>query len=414
MSKEKALRGFASAGTLSAIVGLGITQIIGWGTTYTPITIFGSEIGRDLGLSREFVFGGLTIMLVVSAIAGPKVGDLCDRKGPRDVMLVGSVVCALAMLVMASTHTWFTYTLAWVLAGIGAPVVFSTAAHVGLSQIAGRDARRAITGLMFFTGLSSFFFLPINKALGELVGWRGTYLIFVALHLLVCLPLHWLVLPRRRDLSEMKSRPESDGDTDIVNGLLPGDVRSYAFLMLAVWCCMDGFISWGLAVNIIDVLQQYGLSRDAAVWAWAIVGPVQSVTRVFEFIWGGRYRVLLLAVVAGGFLPLAFLMLVPGVNSATAFAFALVYGVSHGAYAIARATIPLALFGQRGYGALMGRLALPQNLFNAVAPVVFASVYTNLGSGAALLLGGIAAAISAAGALSLVATGWRYCAPKSR
>ena len=414
MSNEKALRGFAGAGTVPAIVGLGVTQIIGWGTTYTPITIFGTTIGRELGLSREIVFGGLAIMLIISAVAAPRVGQWCDRRGPRDVMLIGSVLCAGAMLMMAGASGLWTYIFAWIAAGFGTPVVFSTIAHVGLAQIAGRDARRAITGLMFFTGLSSFFFLPIGQALGEALGWRGAYLVFAALHILVCLPLHWLVLPKRREPVELKSRADGDGDADLLNGVLPGDVRSYAFLMLAVWCCMDGFISWGLAVNIIDILQQYGLQREAAIWAWAIVGPVQSVTRVLEFLWGARFRVLLLAIVAGGLLPVAFLMLAPGVSSVTAFAFALVYGVSHGAYAIARATIPLTLFGQRGYGALMGRLALPQNLLNAVAPIVFASVYTNLGPGAALALGALAAAISGAGALALVAIGWRHCAPRTQ
>jgi predicted MFS family arabinose efflux permease len=313
------------------------------------------------------------------------------------------------MVLMSASKGIASYWLAWIVAGLGTPVVFSTVAHVGLAQIAGREARRAITGLMLFTGLSSFFFLPICKALGDWIGWRGAYLVFAALHLFVCLPLHWLVLPKQREPLELKSAR----DGILQEGLLPGDVRSYAFLMLAIWCCMDGFISWGLAVNIIDVLQQYGLSRETAVWAWAIVGPVQSLTRIIELLWGGRYPVLLLAIVAGGLLPLAFVVLAPGVTSVTVFAFAVVYGVSHGAYAIARATIPLVLFGQRGYGALMGRLALPQNLVNAAAPIVFASVYTNFGSGAALLLGAVAAAVSGAGALALVAVGWRHNPPHS-
>ncbi|KAB2847156.1 MAG: MFS transporter [Hyphomicrobiaceae bacterium] len=408
MGNQRALKGFAVAGTLPAIVGLGVTQIIGWGTTYTPITIFGAEIGREIGLSREVVFGGLAVMLIISAFTAPRIGQLCDRRGPRDVMLAGSILCAGGMVLMAMAQGFASYILAWFVTGLGTPVVFSTVAHVGLAQIAGRDARRAITGLMLFTGLSSFFFLPISQALGEWIGWRGAYLVFAALHVLVCLPLHWLVLRKHREPLELKSA----GEGSLQDGLLPGDVRSYAFLMLAVWCCMDGFISWGLAVNIIDVLQQYGLSREVAVWAWAIVGPVQSLTRICELIWGGRYPVLLLAVVAGGLLPVAFMMFLPGVTTATTFAFALVYGVSHGAYAIARATIPLALFGQRGYGALMGRLALPQNLINAAAPIVFASAYTNLGSGAALLLGALAAAVSGAGALALVAIGWRHNPPR--
>ena len=53
---------------LTAVAGLGVTQIIGWGTTFSSLTIFGTTIGVDLKLSREVVFGGITMMLLVSAL----------------------------------------------------------------------------------------------------------------------------------------------------------------------------------------------------------------------------------------------------------------------------------------------------------------------------------------------------------
>ena len=51
-----------------------------------------------------------------------------------------------------------------------------------------------------------------------------------------------------------------------------------------------------------------------------------------------------------------------------ALAFAIPYGWANGIMTIVRGTVPAELFGHRGYGALLGRLALPQFVLKAVAP----------------------------------------------
>ncbi len=51
-----------------------------------------------------------------------------------------------------------------------------------------------------------------------------------------------------------------------------------------------------------------------------------------------------------------------------ALAFAIPYGWANGIMTIVRGTVPAELFGHRDYGALLGRLALPQFIFKAVAP----------------------------------------------
>ena len=103
---------------LTAVGGLGITQIIGWGTTFSSLTIFGTTIGVDLNFSREVVFGGITMMLLVSALLAPRVDRLVDSKGARPIMIAGSATAALAMIALAFTHGIVTYLLAWVLVGV--------------------------------------------------------------------------------------------------------------------------------------------------------------------------------------------------------------------------------------------------------------------------------------------------------
>ncbi|MBV9739078.1 MAG: hypothetical protein JOZ30_05530, partial [Hyphomicrobiales bacterium] len=79
------------------IGGLGAGQIVGWGTSFYLPTILAGDISRDTGLSEEMVYGGVTVMLLVSASLSPWLGRRLDRGGARVIMTVGSLVMALAL-----------------------------------------------------------------------------------------------------------------------------------------------------------------------------------------------------------------------------------------------------------------------------------------------------------------------------
>ena len=72
-----------------ATVGLGFTQIVGWGTTFLMPSVLGRHIEHDLGLPSEVVYGGITVMFGVGALFAPRVGRLIDRTGARTLMASG-------------------------------------------------------------------------------------------------------------------------------------------------------------------------------------------------------------------------------------------------------------------------------------------------------------------------------------
>ena len=76
-------------------------------------------------------------------------------------------------------------------------------------------------------------------------------------------------------------------------------------------------------------------------------------------------------------------------NFSTALAFTLLFGISNGLVTIMRGAVPLALFGAKGYGEVLGILATPYLLLAAIAPAAFALVVERWGYGAgeAILLG---------------------------
>lgn len=373
-----------------AIAGLGTTQVIGWGTTFSALPIFGTPIANDLGLAREWVFGGITVMLLVSALIAPRLGKLVDRLGARPIMTIGSVIGALAMLVQSQASNLATYMLGWVIVGIATPMMLGNSAMPGLVQVVGSNARQAITSLMLISGLTSTIFLPFNAWLLGLVGWQQAYLVFAGLHLLVCSPIHWMVLRRGSGLEPTapgvkKPQPPPDG-------VLAPEHRRRAFVLMAIWTCTEGLITWGLYLQVIDIFIGSGLTMAQAIGLWAIVGPMQSLARFAELLSGGRHSILTTTLGASLFVSLSFLALLPfGISTTTAALFCMAMGLGHGLFAIARNTLPLSLFGAREFGTYMGLLTVPQNIVNAIAPVLFAAVISRVSPQAAMWIAAISA-----------------------
>src|SRR5580700_7512600 len=83
------------------IGGLGVGQIVGWGSSFYLPTIFAGDMAHDTGLSEEVIFAGVTVMLLVSATLAPSLGRWLDRGGARAIMTIGSVVLALSLCLIA-------------------------------------------------------------------------------------------------------------------------------------------------------------------------------------------------------------------------------------------------------------------------------------------------------------------------
>ena len=375
-----------------AIVGLGTTQVVGWGTTFSALPIFGTPIAQDLALAREWVFGGITVMLLMSALIAPRMGKLVDRLGARPIMVVGSVIAALAMVLQSVAWNLATYMLGWVVIGLATPMMLGNAAMPGLVQVVGPNARTAITSLMLISGLTSTIFLPLNAWLLGTVGWRNAYLVFAVMHLVICAPLHWLVL-RRGEGQEVQAtgaaRPRNAFPPE---GVLAPEQRRRAFVLLAIWMCTEGLITWGLYLQVIDIFVASGLTMAQAIGVWAIVGPCQALARLIELMSGGRHSILTTTMGASLGVSLSFLALLPlGVSLTTAVAFCICMGLGHGLFAIARNTLPLALFGVKEFGTYMGLLTVPQNIVNAVAPVLFAAVLSRVSVSGTLWIAAVSA-----------------------
>ncbi|KPF62531.1 hypothetical protein IP69_20375 [Bosea sp. AAP35] len=73
-----------------------------------------------------------------------------------------------------------------------------------------------------------------------------------------------------------------------------------------------------------------------------------------------------------------------------------------GVISVARATLPLALFGRSGIGTLLGRLTVPQNLAFAASPLLFAAMIEHVGRDWALIASAAIQIVAVAAMLALL------------
>ena len=372
------------------ICGLGLTQIIGWGTTYYALGALSQDIARSTGWPGALIFGAFSAALLLSGLISRWAGRLIDRIGGQRVMMAGSVLAAVGLAMIGLFPHPVTYVAGWLVLGFAMRFATYDAAFASLTQIVGQGARRAISYLTLFGGLASTVFWPVSHYLSLGIGWAETLLVYAALHLAVCLPIHWAVLRAAQgDTTAHEGAAESSAP------LLAGRGRVKAMAIFAAALALNGVVFSAISAHAVPLFDGLGFRGDEAVFMAALIGPSQVASRLGEILMGRHLTAMHLGLIAFGLLPVAVgLFALLGFSWGAAILFAVLYGASNGLVTIAKGAVPLMLFGPRGYGEVLGVISAPNLILNAAAPLLFSLLLTAATPQKALLVAGAAALAS--------------------
>jgi MFS family permease len=347
---------------------LALTQIVGWGSLYYAFAILAADIQRELGWRQEVVFGAFSWSLLVAGLAATPVGVLIDRYGGRIVMSGGSLLAGAGMLALACSHGIALYFIGWTMVGAAMAMVMYEAAFATINREFLHAARKGISILTLFGGLASTVFWPLTLKLNQAFGWRDTLLVYGALHLLLCAPLHALLAQSARRVAAPAAHT-ARGHT------LGEALRDPAFWKLALAFACNTFVFSALSVHLIPLLQRFGHSAAAAVLASTLIGPMQVAGRVAELAFGARVRPQTVGRLTFAALPAALLaLLFYGQREFAIAFFCMLYGASNGVLTIVRGTLPQAMFGRENYGAIAGAMSGPSLLAKAAGPLAAAAL----------------------------------------
>jgi predicted MFS family arabinose efflux permease len=348
----------------AVVLALGTAQAVGWASSFYLPTLLAEPMARDLGTTPPTVFAALSAALLIGALVSPWAGRRIDTGDGRAMLLRAWVLFVAGLATLAAAQGLGTLLLAWALLGLAMGCGLYDAAFATLVRLYGPSARRAISGITLIAGFASTVGWPLTAWMEAHAGWRGAVLGWIALQVLVALPL-------------LLSLPEAPAAADPAT---PPPRRGQLMLVALLFVCL-GFVSTSVATHLPALLMALGVPLAGAVALAALAGPAQVTARLAELGLLSRFSPLLAARLAAAGHPAAVVVALL-LGPAGALPFVLLHGLGNGLLTIVRGTLPLALFGSIGYGARQGVIALPGRLVGAASPFLLGWVLEHHGRAA--------------------------------
>jgi hypothetical protein len=386
----------------AVITALGIAQILAWGTSFYIPAVFAEPIVKDTGWSFGFVVGGTSIGLLVAGLISPQVGRVVDVHGGRPVLLASSLFYAAGLAGIGLAPTLPVYLSAWVLLGIGMGTGLYDAVFAALGRMYGSAARGPITNLTLFGGFASTVCWPLSAFMIEHIGWRSACFIYAALHLVIALPLQMAVIGRAPKTAAVSAAP-ADATQAASQARIANETLIFALLALVL--SLAAGIGSIVVVHLLIFLQARGVFA-VAVSLGTLFGPAQVGARVVERLFGSRYHPVW-TMIGSCTLMAAGLLLLLG-RFPILLLVILLYGAGYGISWIGRGTLPLALFGPARFPRLMGKLAFPSLIVQALAPSAGALLIEASGADATI---GVLTTLALINVL-LIGLLWVVCRPR--
>jgi len=360
-------------------------------------SIFQVPVLDEFKWSRGSFAIALSIHLVFAGIAAPFAGGLIDRFGPRRVMPIGTLLTALALILMSqSTSIWHFYVAFGLMAAAGSSLL----QHVPLTALLAnwfvRHRGTAIGIVSAGSGAGQLALLSLMQLLIKHIGWRHTYLVFGLTILVVPTTLILLFLHTRpedrglsieEELGNQGARDEAAAITQAGGGeseqsnqggrgsevvildkewvevdwTLGKASRTFRFWTLAIVLAL---FSAGLLLISVQLVAYLGDKRYGPILITSVIGLQGGLNMLGEFVGGfmcdriGREKTLTLSLVT--FVAcIALLNLAGVVNSpALVYLFTLFYGLGFGMAVPALMISASDLFQGKHFGSILGVIVL--------------------------------------------------------
>jgi MFS family permease len=362
--------------------GLGLAQMLAFGTSLYLLTVLAEPIHEDTGWSLQWIVGGMSVGLLAGAIVAPSVGRWVRRRGGRPALSLSSLLFASGLGLAAVAPSLAIYFTGWCVIGLGMTCGLYDTAFSALGRLYGLEARRAITTVTLWGGFANTVFWSLSGLLVTEFGWRWTCAIYALFHLAIALPIYRWILPPAEPHDDVGPRGRS-------NPAVLSKTARAAALTLGVLLMAETLVAAAISVHLITILRAFGLSLSAAVGLAALIGPSQVAARLAESRFGGRFHPssIMIFAVAGMLLGVTFLAAFSAQLTIPAF---VLYGMGLGLVSIARRGLPIYLFGPLEAPAIVGQLARPIAVTQAAAPTIGAYLVVQAGGTATLwALGGV-------------------------
>jgi len=246
-------------GALVVTLSMGIRH--GFGLWLQPVTM-------DRGWSRETFAFALAVQNLAWGVAGPIAGMVADRFGAFRVLVVGALLYAAGLVLMAMATSGLAFTgSAGLLLGMAQSGTTYAVVYGVIARNVAPERRSWAMGVTAAAGsFGQFLMVPVENWLIGDFGWQS------ALFILGCVSL--AIIPLAFGLREPQALSASGpaGQRQSIGGALREafGYRSFQLLMAGYFVC--GFQVVFIGVHMPSYLKDRGMSPDVATTALALIG----------------------------------------------------------------------------------------------------------------------------------------------
>lgn len=161
---------------------------------YLPSSLL-TPMAADLGISKALTGQAVTVTAVAAMLSGLLTASLTRRIDRRIVLLGFTALLILSNLLVAVAANIVVLLLMRILLGVALGGFWSMAAAVAMRLVPAALVPRAVSIIFSGIAVATIVAVPLGSCLGELSGWRSTFLASAALGV-VTLAFQLFTLPR--------------------------------------------------------------------------------------------------------------------------------------------------------------------------------------------------------------------------
>jgi hypothetical protein len=362
---------------------LAIAQILVWGGSFFLMAMLAVPVVKDTGWSQQWVYGSLSLGIPDLGAAGTdgrprgrqdgwstdprkqwphhRTGSGPDRQRTQPALFCSGLGGD----------------------GVGMSVGLYDPLFATLGQLYGNNARSAITRITLISGFCTTLVWPLLAILIEHFGWREACLVYSTGLALFVLPIYLCVFPKHVPVMHPSTAHPS------IEKALSNVVQERTLMLLTAGFILASVIMTAISVQLIAVLQAQGISLTAALGIAALLGPSQVGARAIDMLIGRQTHPIWSALGSSVLVALGLMCVI--MSPAMAALGIVLYGAGSGIRSIVRGTLPLALFGARNYPIVLGRIARPTLIAQALTPLAGGYLQERYGATVTMMvLGGLA------------------------
>ena len=351
------------AGSIVTAVTLGVRATMG---------LFPDEIDTSLGVGIDTI--GLTVALqnLIWGLGQPIAGAIADRFGAARVLLVGAVIYAAGLLVMATASGPVSlYFGGGFVTGLGMSAASFAVVLAAMGKLVDPQRRTLALGIATaFGSFGHFLLVPLTGVLIGSFGWRTA----LALLALVAVSIVVVVRPLRTPPAGLSGGFGADTTPDAgaagaadhdepLRSVLARAARHRDFVMLNAAFFVCGFHVTFIGIHLPKSLTDAGHSARIATLSWAFIGLFNIVGAFAAGVLGSRIDKSRLLSIIYACRTVAFVgLLVLPTTPLVALGFGAVVGLVWLASVPLTSGIVLGQFGVRNAGTLFGVVFLSHQI----------------------------------------------------